>query len=57
MSASQNRTFQIQHYAKTAKKLAPDEISPSMAQHYEFVIDFSNALGRLYIRYFNPPLG
>jgi hypothetical protein len=24
---------------------------------YEFVIEFQNALGRLYIRYLNPPLG
>jgi hypothetical protein len=25
--------------------------------YYELVINFENALGRLYIRYLNPPLG
>jgi hypothetical protein len=56
--ARQKRSLHNQSLRENCKKISGQTKSAgSMAQHYEFVIDFQNALGRLYIRYLNPPLG
>jgi hypothetical protein len=49
--------LQARLHSITAHDFGPDEIISYDAQDYAFVIDSQNALGRLCIRYLNPPLG